>query len=215
MSFENSGERFLSSWKYIFDLYIAYPTASLFRSMNNSPEIVNGVSCISCHRHGIYPFPKDEIATQSRVSGELLDFVQRLHDSQRMDQLKANDRDRFLIALEKATGKWFRSQTEVNSAVTTFAEPITRVASHYNNSALGLAEVASELGIDDQNKLQAKINNNQRLKDIGLEPLSNGGVIKRDFWQGKPEGQSPFQQAARHVGAGVPITVIQPRVKGR
>lgn len=180
--------------------------------VSGSPEIVNGVSCIACHRHGIYPFPKDEVGTQARVSGELLEFVQRLHDFQRVDQLKNLDRDRFLIALEKATGKWFRSQGDDKSAVTSFAEPITRVASHYKNSALGLAEVASELGLNDPKELLDQIENNQRLKDIGLEPLTKGGVVKRDFWESTTAGQSPFQQAARHMGAGVPIYVSPPQV---
>lgn len=181
------------------------------KRVSGSPEVVNGVSCIACHRHGIYPFPKDEIASQSAVAGEVRDFVNALHDSTTVEHFKTLDRNRFLAALDKAIGPWLRVDGGDERKVTSFPEPITLLASHYVNSELGIAEVAAELGIDDQKRLMSTIQFDTQLRDLGLAPLMTGGLIKRNFWQGNTSGQSPAQQAARILDAGIPIKVVPTR----
>ncbi len=181
------------------------------KETSGSPEIVNGVSCIACHRHGIYPFPVDEIASQTAVSGEVLDFVKSLHDSTETERLELLDRNRFLAALDKAIGPWLRDDASDESKVTSFPEPVFFLASHFFNSELGIAEVAAELGIDDQSKILNAIEFDDRLKRLGLSPLLSGGLIKRDFWQEMAAGQSPMQQAGRQLRIGTPINVLKPR----
>lgn len=180
------------------------------KKVSGSPEIVNGISCIACHRHGIYPYPNDQIGSQAGVAGEVLEFVKRLHDTDRIERRTKLDKERFLYALDKATGPWFRSSAEDKRSVTSFPEPITILASEYTNSALGLAEVAAELGVTEL-KLSVAIQANPRLQRLGLVPLTNDDVIKREFWQGTPPGQSPFQQTASQLGLGIPSTKLLPR----
>lgn len=180
------------------------------KRVSGSPLIVNGISCIACHRHGIYPFPKDEVLQQSPVAGEIRAFIASLHDSEKLERLTNGDRDRYLAALGKVIGPWLTGPDRSQLIVTSLPEPITPVARFFANSELGLAEIAAEIGVESEQSLAERIKNDPQLQAIGLSPLISGGVVKRDDWQRIASGPSKFQQTTRLMDLGVPITVLKP-----
>lgn len=166
--------------------------------VSGSPSIVNGISCITCHSQGMIDPPDDEILDGTSVKGDPLDFVRRMHrHDEGADRLKS-DKDRFLRALSAATKKWNPAKDHSSSA-----EPISRIAKNFNNASLGLAELASELGVEEDYL------SNKLLYDSVLKqsvPYSENQTIKREDWQSFLGGgpQTRFQRAISHLELGTP-----------
>src|SRR5262249_19257350 len=75
---------------------------------SGTPAIVNGVSCMACHKHGMLPLT-DTIREGSSVFGEAEEKVRRLYpESKKMNELLDADQRRFLDALDRAVGKFLR-----------------------------------------------------------------------------------------------------------
>jgi hypothetical protein len=85
-----------------------------------------------------------------------------------------------------------------------FPEPISSLARWYLLEELRLEDAAVELGLRDAKKLQAAIENNPRLAEMGLGPLTRGATIKRERWESLKFFISPFQETARELGVGTP-----------
>lgn len=162
---------------------------------SGTPEIFNGVSCMACHKHGMIPFT-DAIRTGSAVFGDAERQVQRLYSApERMNELVAEDRDRFLRALDRATGSFLQVGGDDKRPIEEFSEPVGEVARLHRLVYLDLPTVAVELELQDPQDL-LKIGE-RRLKQLGLEPLlHDGGVISRAEWEAF-DGPSLMQQTAR------------------
>jgi serine/threonine-protein kinase len=168
--------------------------------------IVNGLSCMACHKHGmIRDGFKDELRDGVGVAGTALAKVLRFHPkADDFTNLMKDDEDRFLTALDRAMGKFLKVGPDQGKDIREFTdEPIGRVTRAYNRD-LVLADVAAELGLPDAKLLAAAVDANDRLRQIGLGSLAHGGTVKRDAWASVKERLSPFQHAALALGRGAP-----------
>ena len=68
--------------------------------------------------------------------------------------------------------------------------------------------MAAELGVEPARLISA-IDLNPRLRDLGLGPLLDGAPIKREAWETREFGTSPFQEAARELRLGTPVVYTQ------
>jgi len=71
------------------------------------------------------------------------------------------------------------------------------------NLDLTLADVAAELGLPEA-RLRAALEDNDRLRQLGLGALAHGGTVKRDAWASLKQRLSPFQRAALVLDRGAP-----------
>jgi len=68
------------------------------QATSGTPAIVNGLSCMHCHRQGMIRF-RDEIRESQAVGGFALEKVQELYPPQKeMDRLLDQDQQQFLQA---------------------------------------------------------------------------------------------------------------------
>lgn len=167
--------------------------------------IVNGLSCMSCHKRGMISEFKDEIRTGTGVGGEAVDKVKQLYvSSDEMNKLVEKDEARFMSALEQAVGSFLTVGEDKGKNIREFREPIGEIARWYVLEELDLPAIARELGVQDEKKLAILIDGNQRLLQYGLGILTKGGAIKRADWE-KLEGTSLFQDVAYELRLGTPL----------
>ena len=173
------------------------------KETSGTPEVVNGISCMACHEHGMIRF-KDTIRDGLAVGGPARLKVQRLfYAKERMDKLLEKDEQRFLQALSDAMGSFLQVGGDANKDIKSFSEPISTIARYYQKD-LEIDDVASELGIEDTKELQTLIKSNSKLRELGLGPLLQGAAIKRSHWQSLEKPLSPFQQSAFEMQVGTP-----------
>jgi serine/threonine-protein kinase len=168
--------------------------------------IVNGLSCMVCHKHGtIRDGVKDELRDGAGVAGAARTKLLRLHlKADDFAALMKDDEDRFLAALDRSVGRFLKAGPDQGKDIREFTdEPIGRVVRAYNRD-LTLADVAAELGLPDARRLARAVEDNDRLRQIGLGPLAHGGTVKRDAWASLKQRLSPFQRAALELDRGAP-----------
>ena len=167
-----------------------------------TPEVVNGISCMSCHEHGMIRF-KDTVFDGLAVFGEASLKVKRLFKPQtEMDKLLQKDEQRFLGSMSEAMGSFLQIGEDADKDIKSFPDPIGATARYYQKD-LELDDVAAELGFDPA-ELKAIIRTNLRLREFGLGPLLQGAAIKRSHWQNLERSLSPFQQTAFELQVGTP-----------
>jgi serine/threonine-protein kinase len=168
--------------------------------------IVNGLSCMVCHKNGLIRDGfRDELRDGAGVSGDARTKLLRLHrKADELTSLMKDDEDRFLSALDRSAGAFLKTGSDRGKDIREFTdEPVGRVVRSYNRD-LSLADVAAELGLPDMRRLAAAVDDNDRLRQIGLGSLSHNGVVKRDVWASLKQRISPFQRAALELGRGSP-----------
>ena len=172
-----------------------------------TPAVINGLSCMSCHKHGMIPF-KDAIRDGTAVGGDALRLVQQLYPPQAtLDRLVQEDGKRFLGALERATGPFLQAGADREQPLRDFAEPVGEVARAYLLKDLGPAEAAYELGLERPEQLRSLIEGSAALRALGLAPLAAGRTIRRDEWE-TLDGTSLFQKVARELQLGSPLRPV-------
>jgi serine/threonine-protein kinase len=173
---------------------------------SSTVAIVNGLSCMVCHKHGmIRDGFKDELRDGAGVAGAARDKVQRLHrTAEDFTGLMKEDEDRFLAALDRAAGRFLKVGPDKDNDIRDFTdEPIGRVVRAYHRD-LTLQDAAAELGLADAQGLATSIAGNNRLRELGLGALANGGTLKRDAWSSVKQRLSPFQRTALELDRGSP-----------
>jgi serine/threonine-protein kinase len=167
---------------------------------SGTPVIVNGVSCMACHKHGMIDFA-DTLREGSAVFGEAEDLVQRLFpEPEFMGRLVESDRRRFLSALEEAIGPFLRIGENNGRPITDFPEPVGEVARLHRLVFLDLKTIACELDIADPQEIVRKVGE-KRLKQLGLEALvEDRGVVGRLEWEAVGS-VSLMQELARELRA--------------
>jgi mono/diheme cytochrome c family protein len=159
-------------------------------------QIVNGISCMSCHLQGMKTeHTIDQVrAGLAGLPTPARELVRRLYVSPpEFQKHLESDRERYLAALQKATGS-FRDSAETG-------EPVKAVSIRYRTAPITLAAAAAELGIP-ADRLKIAIEENPLLQRLGLTALANSGSIKRTAWEAG-EVDSLFQltaQALRRIG---------------
>jgi hypothetical protein len=168
--------------------------------------IVNGLSCMVCHKHGmIRDGFKDEVRDGAGVAGAAREKVQRLHrTADDFTALMKDDENRFLAALDRTAGRFLKVGPDKDTDIREFTdEPIGRVVRAYHRD-LTLQDAATELGLADAQGLATSIAGNNRLRELGLGPLTSGGTLKRDVWSSVKQRLSPFQRTALELNRGSP-----------
>lgn len=169
------------------------------QTTSGTVEIVNGLSCMACHKQGMISEFKDEVRDSNAVFGDAEEQVRRLYvEPKEMQRLVAQDRDRFLGALEKAIGPFLREGPDASKPITQFVEPIGEVARYYRLEYLNVRDVARELDLDDPQTIVRNVGET-KLKRLGLDGLlKEGGVVSRNEWEAL-DGISLMQQLAQEL----------------
>lgn len=170
---------------------------------SGSNVIVNGVSCMSCHKHGMIPF-QDFLREGHALTGDLQRAVETFYPTQNvLDRVLAEDERLFLEALEQTIGPFVKLHENKDRDLKSFAEPVGQLARRYRSEYLTIHTVAQELDQSDPDVIKQKIGGKQ-FKKLGLEALSKpGGVISRLEWESStefPQGISLMQELARELG---------------
>lgn len=167
--------------------------------------IVNGLSCIVCHRKGMVEPPDDEVRNSAGAFGNLAEQMRELYPpASEMQKLVAADSKSFRNAINGIL-KEYLSEEDFESSGDGFPpEPVGEVARWYLLQPMSLETVASELFHPNVDTLRVLIQNDPRARIIGLGHLRNeNGTIKREAWQ-NIEGRSLMQQAADVLGFAPP-----------
>ena len=174
--------------------------------LSGTPEIVNGLSCISCHRHGMIDFT-DQIAQGHAMTNQAdIVKVEAIYRPNVLQQRMEEERVSYLRTLRRVIGPFLQQGDDASKSIESFPEPITTVARLYKRD-LDAEQVASELGLSDTNFLNQTIQNQTELISLGLGVLPRGGAIKRSHWEARGRGarESIFQRASRKFGF-TPVT---------
>ena len=165
---------------------------------SGTPTIVNGLSCIACHTQGIVNPPNDEVRSHSRFFNDARDQIERLYptDKALSDKMEI-DRKQFVDALDRVTGKILKTKGDSDTD-TAYAEPVGAIGRDYQLKDLDLEAAAAELHEPNAKRLREKLENDDRLTELGLGVLlSKDGKIKRAFWESQLGGISVMQFTAR------------------
>lgn len=173
------------------------------KETSGTPEVINGLSCMACHEHGMIRF-RDTVREGLAIGGDAETKARFLfYPKDQMDKLLEKDEQRFLRAVSEAMAPFLLKAADYEKDVKSFPEPIGTIARYYQKD-LELDDVAAELGIEDPKELQGFIKSNSRLREYGLGPLLQGAAIKRSHWQTLERSLSPFQQTASELQIGTP-----------
>ncbi len=177
------------------------------KEISGTPVVVNGISCMHCHQHGMIQF-KDTVRDGLAVFGELREKAQDLIPIQEdMSKYVKRDSKRFLISLDEATGPFLKVNEDKGKKIEQFPEPIGAIARFYSRR-ISLEQASLEIGIEDPEKLRTAIKYNANLKRIGLGPLANGDKINRAEWESREFITSPMQESARILELATPLFFI-------
>ncbi len=170
---------------------------------SGTPVVVNGISCMACHKNGMRPAPADQIRTGKGILGEARERVKLLYP-ERAELNRAIERDQqlFLASLERAIGPYLRQDSVSKTLpITELPEPVSETARTYYavRDDLDAVTVASELYLPSAREVVRKANSGV-WRQLGLGALAlEGGRIKRGAWE-SIRGTSQMQQAAREFG---------------
>jgi hypothetical protein len=171
-----------------------------------TPTIVNGISCIYCHRHGMITEFRDEIRGADAVGGlprEKVDEIFPPHDQ--MQRLVLQDQQLFMRSLEQVIGPYLLVEEDAGKEITSFPDPVGKVAALYFRD-LTADEVALELGFHTLEEMQSRIANNGDLLRLGMGALTLDppATMKREKWETRL-GTSIMQEVSRRMQLGTPI----------
>jgi serine/threonine protein kinase/mono/diheme cytochrome c family protein len=168
------------------------------QAASGSSKVVNGLSCMACHRLGLNSM-KDNVRGGTKLPDKPQDKVELIYPRQEdIDEQVQKDRSAFLVPLATAIGPFLQSDDEKAPSVIDFPEPIEFVARRYR-ADLRLVDVASELGVENSEQLLTQIRETPQLRDLGLEPLTTNSTIKRQTWETSKAGVSLFQRVASEL----------------
>jgi len=163
--------------------------------------IVNGLSCVVCHRRGMVEPPNDEVRASAGFFGVIGDQIRELYpEPSEMQDLVEQDTNAFSEVVEKLVGPFLMTGEDASVDVDSLPEPVGEISRRYLLEPMDLETVGAELFHSDLPSLQVLIRADNRVRRIGLGQLRNeNGTIKRDAWH-HLEGRSLMQQAAEVLG---------------
>lgn len=170
-----------------------------------TPSIINGVSCMYCHRAGMISDFRDEIRFAEAVGGEARKKVLEIYPThEEMQDSTQRDSDLFVRALEKVVAPFLLEDGDIRT-VLDYPEPVGKVAEMYSRD-LTPNEVALELDIARPELLQAKIEANRELLRYGLGTMIQDppGTLKREKWESR-DGTSLMQDVSAELRIGTPV----------
>lgn len=192
---------------------------------SGTPQIVNGISCMHCHRHGM--LIKYEASPNTAVIGNAaaMKKVGQIYATEKEALFRfEEDKRNFMDALTQAIGPFLvegydtMSQPQRVKAVERFDDPVSVSARHYRGD-VGIRQVALELDWPFGHDSLANKLDTPELKRFGIGPLVRrdkqqklkSGAIKRELWDDRDEGgESLYQFAARQMGIGTGVNHAKP-----
>lgn len=178
--------------------------------ISGSPAVVNGVSCLGCHKEGVQIY-QDNIRSSVILGGNAGRKVAALYRDQEIASALRQDIDTFMTSLTACIGSFLKQGEDAGKNLREFPEPIKEVVQLYD-SGVSMDDAARELGVAPE-LLQAQLRGNP-LQNLGLGPLllkdknGNPNKIPRDVWDSKDDnGSSVFQVVARELGLGIGINI--------
>lgn len=178
--------------------------------------IVNGLSCIACHKNGLIENFKDEIriGADGFPSSARKQIRKIFLGRPELDVLIAKDQSRYQTAALEAI-KPYLNQTKIRAMENGegLTDPVDPVATRFLGITLDAVNVAAELGLGVE-EFRAAVKYNEDLKQLGLTVVANGGTINREIWESRT-GLSVYQKAARTLKLGTPATVTAPPWRNR
>ena len=165
--------------------------------------IVNGVSCIGCHKYGMRLDFKDAIRPlyEERRGQKVADQVLNLFPKKKqMQSLIKQDKAVFLLALDEAVRPFLLNSKDDKewSVQSDPAEPISQTVKMYLRE-LTVQVAALELGVSPE-VLKAQAARMPRLRRYGIQNFSNeNGTVSRINWE------RAYRGVARELGLGTPI----------
>lgn len=176
-----------------------------FDKTSGNPVIVNGLSCIGCHRQGMVMF-KDGLATgHGRTNSQELDKIAKLYRPDDLEEALKAESEAYLKKLKQVIGPFLLVGEQADTPIEQFPEPVSATAKLFQRD-LQLEDVAAELGLESIEFLKLTIQKQPELKRLGLGVLVDGGAIKREHWETVgTDGDSVFQKVSRIFGF-IPIT---------
>jgi len=183
---------------------------------SGTTEIINGLSCMVCHKDGMIGVPKDEVRDGSALDDS--EFTKKIRfiyvPTPMMNKLIDRDRRRFQAAVKEAIGS-FLGEEDKKKAVNFWPEPIYEVVAKYYHEPVTLETAAYELGYKTPDKLKAACEISDKLNQLGMRGMAKGGTITRDQWdyadrfeqlndpkRKEDVGDSAYQQAATELKLG-------------
>ena len=170
-----------------------------------TPEIINGISCLYCHRDGMISEFRDELRQSETLGGPPRDHLLKVYPTHdEMQRFVQSDQALFLRSSEKVIGPFVKVAADANKSISEFAEPVGKVAEMYSRD-LTVRAMALELGIEKVEILQAKIEANKELLRFGLGTMTQNppGTLKREKWETK-DGTSLMQDVSSQLRLGLP-----------
>jgi serine/threonine-protein kinase len=182
---------------------------------SGSVAVVNGLSCMFCHQHGMKKEFTDGVRKGTRVRGQALDKVRRLYPRPAaMNKLLESDEQHFLNALDRAMGAFLKVGPDANKDIKEFKEVIGPIARRYLLAEVSGTDAVLELGLKDRVPLETAIKASDELRRLGLLPLAQGRSVKREVWESRKGLISPFQQVGHRLELGTPLSVGPLRGRG-
>jgi hypothetical protein len=166
--------------------------------ISGTHEIVNGVSCIACHRNGIIQV-KDTIRDVNVLAGAQRERLLRWHPKSEVmkGQIEADQR-RFADALNAV-------YKGVSGGAMPDSEPISTVVARYSRELLDINMVESELFLAP-GKLKESLGE-AGIKKLGLDFLATGNGMGRYLWEASSEGGESLMQSVGRELKYTPITI--------
>lgn len=176
------------------------------KETSGTPAVVNAISCMACHQHGMIRFTDTVRSSRSVPIGEVRLKVDELFASaDEMNSILDEDAVVFLKALQASCGEFLKVGEHADKSMEEFTEePIGTIARYYQKD-LELEDVAAELGQNDPQQLAELIKNNSRLRELGLAPLAEGAGIKRSTWASTKE--QLFHSIAAELEIGTKLRI--------
>lgn len=183
-------------------------------SHSGSNTIVNGVSCMGCHKEGMLPFADSVRVQFEGRSGPVAEKVLRIYPPrQEVDRLVTEDRQRFVAAVTRAVAP-FIGRPDGTVDLAAHPEPVSDVSRRYQRE-LALSDVARDLGLPataaeaeaagiaaSAELLKAVILSNEQFRQLELNPLTAGEPIPREQFE------QVFARVVRQLkGVGAPLIV--------
>ncbi|XZE53027.1 c-type cytochrome domain-containing protein [Planctomycetaceae bacterium SH139] len=167
-------------------------------NVSGSPLIVNGLSCMSCHRRGILPLEDFVRNGATLVQPNAMRKVRELYPPQsEINEAVADSSQRYIAKLRQTIGSFVDLESDPN--LEKLEEPVSRVALLYAKS-LDLEAIACELGLENTADVQSLI---KREVTLGLGPIgSKGGTVKRSYWESQDGATSVLQDTAEKLKLG-------------
>lgn len=174
--------------------------------VSGSPLIVNGVSCMSCHKHGMIDFQDFVREGNALQDPQARRKVRELYPEQsELQQALASTREAYMQKLRQTIGALIEGSDRPIGSLENIEEPVSRVAVLYRRN-LDLETAARELGYQDIDSFRNNLSSG-RLIELGMGPLQiENGIVKRSYWHSKEASVTVFQQVASELRIGSPYS---------